>query len=116
MMKERPAESERWIFASRFPNAEEAMRCYEQARDLILIDDLAASAFRFTVRDTSYVAVLGDRPLSGVDFKNIADVLSSGESTGVPEQITAHLRERRQRFERLRVDFLERRRRDMPNV
>jgi hypothetical protein len=116
MTKERPAESDRWIFASQFPSAEDALRCYEQARDLILVDDLAASVFRFTVRDTSYVAVLGDRPLSGVDFRNIAEVLSSGEPTGVPEQISDHLRQRRQRFEELRVDFLERRRRDIPDA
>ena len=116
MTKERSTESERWIFASRFPSAEEARRTYEQARDLILVDDLPASVFRFTVRDTSYVAVLGDRPLVGVDFWNLAEVLSSGEPTAIPDRISDQLRERRQRFEELKVDFLERRRRDAPNV
>ena len=116
MTKERLAEPDRWIFASQFPSAEEARRSYEQARDLILADDLAASVFRFTVRDTSYVAVLGDLPLSGVDLRHLAEVLSSGEPTSVPDQISDRLRERRQRFEELRVDFLERRRRDTPNV
>ena len=116
MTKERSTESDRWIFSSRFPNAEEARRSYEKVRDLILADDLAASVFRFTVRDTSYVAVLGDRPLVGVDFRHLAEVLSSGEPTAIPDQISDQLRERRQRFEELRVDFLERRRRDLPNV
>jgi hypothetical protein len=116
MSKERSAESERWIFASRFPSAEDALKCYEQARDLILVDDVAASVFRFTVKDTSYVAVLGERPLTGKDVRRITELLRSGEPTGVPEQIIDHLRERRQRFEELKVDFLERRRRDIPNV
>ena len=116
MTKERSTESDRWIFSSRFPSAEKARHSYEQARDLILADDLAASVFRFTVRDTSYVAVLGDRPLSGADLRHLAEVLTGGEPTSVPDQISDQLRQRRQRFEALRVDFLERRRRDAPNV
>jgi len=116
MTKERSTESDSWIFASRFPSVEKARNSYEQARDLILADDLAASVFRFTVRDTSYVAVLGDRPLSGVDLRHLAEVLTGGEPTSVPDQISDQLQQRRQRFEALKVDFLERRRRDAPNV
>ncbi len=115
MTKERPSEAEHWIYASKFRNAEEARRCYEQARDLLLIDDLPASTFRFTLKDTSYVAVLGDAPLAGVDFRRVAKVLSAGEPAGVPEAVVEHLRERRRRFDDLQVDFLERRRGVTPN-
>jgi len=115
MTKERPSEAEHWIYASKFRSAEEARNCYERARDLLLIDDLPASTFRFTLKDTSYVAVLGDLPLSGVDFQRVAEVLSAGEPAGVPEELAEHLRERRQQFEELRIDFLERRRGVTPN-
>jgi len=115
MMKERPSEAEHWIYASKFRNAQEARRCYEEARDLLLIDDLPASTFRFTLKDASYVAVLGDVPLSGVDFQRVAEVLSAGEPAGVPDELAEHLRERRQQFEELRIDFLEKRRAPQPN-
>lgn len=110
MTKERPAESNRWIYASKFGNAEDARRCYERARDLLLIDDLPASTFRFTLSGASYVSVLGDVPLGAIDVQRVAAVLGSGESTAVPDEVVEHLRERRRRFEDLRVDFLERRR------
>ena len=115
MTKERPGEADRWIYASKFRNAEEARRCYERARDLLLIDDLPASTFRFELKDTSYVAVLGDAPLAGVDFQRVTEVLSAGEPAGVPDDVTANLRERRRRFDDLQVDFLERRRGVTPN-
>lgn len=115
MTKERLREADHWIYASKFRSAEEALKCYEHARDLLLIDDLPASTFRFTIKHTSYVAVLGDVPLAGVDFQRVAAVLNAGEPAGVPEELAEHLRRRRRRFDDLQVDFLERRRGVTPN-
>ncbi len=114
-MKERRRESESWIIAGAFPNMNEARQVYEQARDLLLLDDLDASVIRFQFKGTNFVAVIGETPLSGEGLAHVNEVLSAGEPSVVAPAVADHLRERRRHFKHTNLDFLERRRGETPD-
>lgn len=110
MVGERESEASGWSFLRKFPNAREARDAYDQTRDLILSDDLPASVFRFTVSRESFVAVLGDTALESRALQRINGLLEQGETAEVADEVLAHLRQRRQAFNDMPVEFLERRR------
>lgn len=63
MDKERgPEPTPSWVLARQFRDATQARTAYEQARDLLLSEDLDASVFRITLSGASFVAVIGKDP------------------------------------------------------
>jgi hypothetical protein len=108
-MKERPAEPEDWRLTMEFSTVTDALRAYEEARDLLLKDDLDASVFRFQFKGASFVAIVGETPLAGEDLEHVKEALDAGRPGAVPPAVADHLRERRRRFKATKLEFLERR-------
>jgi hypothetical protein len=110
MTKERAPDPEAWVMARRFPDPVRALKSYEAARELLLKEDLDASAFRFFLRGENYVAVIGEAPLPPGATQKVDAAMRSGEEAGrLPAWVLEHLRDRRRGFKGLGVEFLERR-------
>jgi hypothetical protein len=109
MAGERPTEPAPWLLVRRFADVTEARQAYEQTRDLILVDDLPASVFRFTIAADSFVAALGDSPLTSLAREQLEETLQEGQPAEVPGDVIDQLRSRRRRFNALPIEFLERR-------
>ena len=110
MSKERESEPQSWILARRFPDTQGAVKAWEQARNLLLTEDLDASVLRFTLDVRSHVALLGELPLAADASDKMKAVLENGsEPAALPEAVTGELRSRRKEFKNLGFDYLERR-------
>jgi hypothetical protein len=110
MTKEREPDPEGWVMARRFPDPVGALKIYEAARDLLLKEDLDASAFRFFLDGENYVAIVGEAPLPSKAARKLHEALRSGQEVGqLPASVVEHFRERRREFKGLGVEFLERR-------
>jgi hypothetical protein len=111
MTKERPQEPSGWITARRYTDTRSALRAYESARDLLLIDqNLKASVLRFTLNGVSYVAALGDAPLDARQERLIEYAMDAGEIAELPPFVINGLRARREQVTELGLDYVERRR------
>ena len=108
-MKERPREPGGWMLASRFTTVGDALKAYEETRDLLFLDDLDASVVRFTFEGESFVAVVGEVPPPEEDIEHIKSSLVAGRPSELPPVVADHLRERRRRFKATKLEFLERR-------
>ena len=110
MNKEREGEPQSWLIARRFPNARAALRAYEEARDLLLTEDLDASVLRFQLGGQSHLALLGELPLPVDAEQKMKAALERGsEPAALPGPVTDYLRSRRRDFKNLGFDYLERR-------
>lgn len=98
--------------ARRFPDEQTALAAYETTRDLLLTDDLEASAFRLTLDAVSYVTVLGERLLAAEEANRIDEALRLGDEAELPGPVVAELRRRRGSFKTTGFEFLERRTRN----
>jgi hypothetical protein len=107
---EREREPQPWLIARRFPDETRARKAWEQARDLLLTEDLDASVLRFTLDGRSHVALLGELPLPLDAGEKMKGVLEQGSEPAVlPAAVEDRLRLRRREFKGLGFDYLERR-------
>lgn len=110
MTKERAPDPQAWVMARRFPDPVAALKSFEAARDLLLKEDLDASAFRFFLDGENYVAIVGEAPLLAEATSKLEQALRWGQEAGqLPASVVEHFRERRREFKGLGVEFLERR-------
>ena len=112
LTKERAPEPRGWTRVSRFDSADEARVVYEALRDLLTLDDLDASTFRFTVNGASHVALLGEDPLAATTEERVHSLLGRGVVSEVPIDVSRQLQERRSRFRSTGLEFYERRNQD----
>lgn len=114
MTKEREPRPTSWAEVRRYGSANAALVAYEAARDLILEDELEASAFRVTVDGVSFVTVLGERTPPAESLVKICELLAQGSDAQLPPPVLDELRRRRRAFRRTGAEFLERRTRPSP--
>ena len=106
---ERESRPSSWVLARHFADADRARDAYEAARDLLLEEVIEASAFRVTVDQVSFVALLGERPLGARETGQILHALELGRDAILPPVVVQHLREKRDQFRASGLDFIERR-------
>ena len=90
MERETRPEPERpgWTLVRRFSDPRSALQVFETARDLLLSEDLEASAFRFLFGEQSFVALIGDETPAPPALARVHEALASGTPVGeLPESI-----------------------------
>lgn len=113
MTREREPRPTSWAEVRRYAGADEALVTYEAARDLILQDELEASAFRVTVDGVSFVTVLGEQPPPTQSLAKMRELLAQGSEAELPPPVLDELRRRRQAFRTTGAEFMERRTRGL---
>jgi hypothetical protein len=97
---ERPTSKEQepspYYQASRYRTERPALTAYNQAQKVIYgyRGDVDLSAYRFLLHRLSHVAVVGSQPPDELD-QSIKQILSSGESVSLPDDVLRMLLQRR---------------------
>lgn len=109
MEKEREPRPSTWAEVRRYRSQSQALDVYEGVRDHILEAELEASVFRLLFVRESYIAILGEEPLSATATAEMEALLLEGRRAQLPPDVMLELRTRREQFRNRGGGFLERR-------
>ena len=89
-----------YLLAAKFEQERVALATYTKAQDTVFANECDLSVYRFKLRDVSHVAVLGSQPEPGLHTQ-LESILSAGEPTSLPRDVTATLVQRRSQARRI---------------
>jgi hypothetical protein len=84
-----------WVIAYRFATMEAAKQGWEAVRNIILAEDLDASAYRSKINGQAHVVIIGDEPMTSPLQDRFGSACKNGLAALIPQMIAAYLVERR---------------------